>query len=1309
MRNKQNKLFCTILLIVSILSNSISYSFANTLKDASKTIDSEIISTDVVNESNSEKNDTTDTVEEKNLDNKNKELEDIKDEKNDMDHSINISNNSDSTNKDKLLSVSKATLTTRFNMSEVVSKNKFIYELEYNIDSSNKPLKLKINIPFNLVNIISSSSNDDILDKEITDEGIVYTIKKGDNLSNKITLNLEFNDNTSDNTNLQLKSNIISESGSIITTNSSPSIKLIKPLKKFSITTNKSILKPNEEFEYRISYEMDNIGQQETSIKVTIPSELEVIEFKNKEANENIIDETYENGTIIYKLKTNSSRTIIKDNLKINVKFKNALPDTSTASVHASINYPSEYTISSIPVIFRNSKLSISASKLTVTENDNYSYSYNIQYKILGNATDSSSIHIEFNENIKFKENSIILGDEIESVNYLNNKLIIKLKHSVSDITGSIKIPVEFKEPSTNDIGKITAFVSLENSGVQSEQVESEETIAQVNTGIKLSKQKVGSSVIVKDNGIAEYDITISNDTRVNLNGFSIIDVLPNKNLEFIGYNVKSSGNENASIGTFNYNKQEKEIEFKINKNISDSRVTLTIKVKYLDLVDSEFILNTAKLYDKKSNLLTSVKCNNQVRDEAEGLFFGKRRASKPTVGYEGTSIWNIVMQNPTSRILDNLTVEDTFPHHMRLNKIELGKYKVQNNSDLSGINNMSMDVYISTKQNSNYIHYLNISGNEMIFGTNTIHNIEKQFTTDENYITKIKIVINNPVSELIYSKPIRFYTQIQPSYENGTTLQSGTILTNKADFTKTESGIKSKSVSKSDSVEYIRAYNANISKSIVGDMPKKIGDLLNYKIVLSSTVNENLPNPIIWDSLPHNIDVLEYDIEITDRKGTSILSKDEINNIMTFEKDKINNIIRWKFKYILPESSRIVINLKTKINSIEHEIKNNVGVSTIDIPFVQGVQSTDFPQNNRVEDGVDYDGNIQYGDLYVSSSASLNFVESMNATLSKYSKLENQNNFTKNELLAKDGDIVNYKLEVNNNSSNTLKLTDINDILPTKNDKNPILDYNKNSQFDVKLIENSILVKDSLGNVITNYDTFYSLGNNPIRLSSDGKTMIGKDIWDDKYHKDVKSIKVHFKDLELNAKDKITIEYSVKIPNKTRKNLKAINNFSAQFEENGKKLYPLLSNNVIVKTKNYIFVPPTEPDKPVVPPTEPDKPVVPPTEPDKPVVPPTEPDKPVVPPTEPDKPVVPPTEPDKPVVPPTEPDKPVVPPTEPDKPVVSPTELDKPFKITIDDITNEKLNPKTGDDSLLIYIGASAICLILFSIINRKKQIKDK
>ena len=152
------------------------------------------------------------------------------------------------------------------------------------------------------------------------------------------------------------------------------------------------------------------------------------------------------------------------------------------------------------------------------------------------------------------------------------------------------------------------------------------------------------------------------------------------------------------------------------------------------------------------------------------------------------------------------------------------------------------------------------------------------------------------------------------------------------------------------------------------------------------------------------------------------------------------------------------------------------------------------------------------------------------------------------------------------------------------------------------------------------------------------------------------------------------------------------------------------ITKTISVTVKNKPVVPPIEPDKPVVPPTEPDKPVVPPTESDKPVVPPTEPDKPAVPPTEPDKPVVPPTESDKPVVPPTEQDKPVVPPTEQDKPVVPPTEPskgDEPFKITIDDITNENLNPKTGDDSLLIYIGASSICLILFSIINRKKLNK--
>ena len=36
-------------------------------------------------------------------------------------------------------------------------------------------------------------------------------------------------------------------------------------------------------------------------------------------------------------------------------------------------------------------------------------------------------------------------------------------------------------------------------------------------------------------------------------------------------------------------------------------------------------------------------------------------------------------------------------------------------------------------------------------------------------------------------------------------------------------------------------------------------------------------------------------------------------------------------------------------------------------------------------------------------------------------------------------------------------------------------------------------------------------------------------------------------------------------------------------------------------------------------------------------------------------------------------------------------------------------MNPKTGDGSLLIYIGVSSVCLILFIIINRKNIKKIK
>lgn len=594
-----------------------------------------------------------------------------------------------------------------------------------------------------------------------------------------------------------------------------------------------------------------------------------------------------------------------------------------------------------------------------------YSYKYNVNYTIRTNSNDIY-LKVILSDTIALKKNTSVEN----LVSYSNNELVIKIKKESFEIKGSIEIPVEFEKPIQGDIGRASVVVLDDKMIEISNTAHSLETIVVVNESITISKLKVGSSIIEKDSGIAEYKITIKNPESKDLNGMRIIDKLPNKDFDFNIYDVRvenSLGEITSPIGIGTYDKDSKEFIYSINSSYRSTVLNIYLKVKYKNLLVDEIIKNIAIIEEKNGNLIGNAEVENKVKEEATGEFFGKKRASKWNVGYGGTVIWNIVMQNPTSSVVEELIVEDKFPYYMRLTSLDLGNYTAAEVNE-----NMTLEVYIKTKQNLEYNLYKRLVGSEVVSDNKLIY-IEDKYLTDDNYITDIKISIKNVAKELLPRRHIRFYTKVMPTYEDGNIIENNTILSNTAVFSRIKDGGVYQIVKKRDDVNYIRSYEGTISKTLRGNVPDKIGQAANYTIVAQATNTSELPNPVIWDRLPSNLEFKNYSISVIDRSGNKILTDEEVNNLLEFQQD--GEILRWKLRYILPKGCRVRIDLETTLKGIAPTIVNNVGLSTLDISKVLGVQSVGFPEKNYNEDGNDYDGNGNNDDLYVGSSVPFNII----------------------------------------------------------------------------------------------------------------------------------------------------------------------------------------------------------------------------------------------------------------------------------------------------------------------------------------------
>ena len=1175
-------------------------------------------------------------------------------------------------------SIASASISSDFNVSEVIGKEEFIYNLNYNIIDSDDAVKIVINIPNNLIEVISSTDNtenNDILNKEITDKKLIYTLKGNENLNNNISITFKFKDSALNESHVNIISKVLTSSNSMISENTSKYVKLNKPLINFKIKPTKEMIFGSDEFDYIVSYEMISSNQDTASIIVTIPKELEIISFENKDVN--IIEQKYEDNKIFYTLNTKDI-TNIKGDLIFKVKFKAGTKDGIKSIVEASTQYPSEYIISSNPVIFSN--FSVADVNITSTENKvekGEEFSYIVNFTSQGNK-DPLKLVINISDNLEILSSKDLVGIK-PTINHDTNTITFEIPASDSPIAAQFEISVRFKSNSQNgDIGNASASITKDD--IELSKSNSLNTLLETKSKIELIKNMINSTSIAP-NTISKYRIAVKNKEQTNLRGFIIKDILP-KEAIFIEAKLKDSKLQEIPNTTIEQN--DSIIEVKIPREYTESNIYLEVTVQYKDVKIGESITNTAEIYDNSNNYINKAAVTNLVQ-EKQGQGVISKLATSRVNSFGGAQGWNIYLRNDGNVSFDKFILEDNIPYENHIYLINSGKYE--------GFDaNTKMNINIETNKGE-IKNVATLLGEELSAGKSI--NLRDILKSGE-YMVRYEAVIENIPVGFTYSdwSCMRLDGNVRNKHKDGTFIKHNEKITNTAILEYINDEIKNK-VKDSDSFLFKSAYTAYTKKNII-KRSTKINDTAQYELLVKPP-KRNLPKPIIFDILPDGMEFVDYKINVIDINGNSINSP--LKNNFKFEQvqEKDKNIIRWTFNDNLPQNYSISINLTLKQIKNKSFVFNEMGVSTQDINGeIKGVYNVtddelnipiDKLQSDTVEPiGYDYDGNKNKGgDIYASAAAQYDIGNNTSITNRKYIKNNSDSNYSTN-ITSKKGSIVNYRLEIENTSYDEIKDISLIDILPSIGDKNVLTTSDRGSLFNPILVNkfNIYSGKDKLTNDVK---ISYSESNDPERNAIKG--IIGSGLWSDKiddFNK-IKSLKFDFNNLILKPNDKLIIEYSMIIPKDISDDIYAINSFQASFKDiRGNLLYPVESNKVIVKT-------PTESDKPVVP--------LPPIDPDKPVVP--------LPPINPDKPVVPPTDPDKPVVPPTEPNKPVVPPTEPNKPVVPPTELDKPFKITIDDITEENMNPKTGDGSLLIYIGVSSVCLILFIIINRKNIKKIK
>ena len=1184
-----------------------------------------------------------------------------------------------------------AKLSSKFDKKKVIGNEEFNYRLNYKIKDSNDPTKIILNIPTNLVDIVSITENDDILNKKIIDTGIEFYLKPGNDLNNSITVKLKFKDSALNESNIKIVSKVIDVDDALIEENVSSYVELVKPLLNFTIKANKDIIQPAEEFNYIINYEMIDANQDTATINVNIPDELEVVSFINKDKN--IIDQKYENNKIVYKLNTKDINKI-NGSLKVKVRFKKDMKDGSRATVSASVNYPSEYNISSKPVIL-NAFSVVDANIITTAEkvSKDEEFAYIVNFTSQG---DNKTLKFELNISDTLEILSVNdLGGIKPVIDKSNNKIIFNIPPTSKPISEQFEIKVKFKNNEQNgSIGNIKSSISKED--VTLVEVNSEDTVLELKPKLEIIKNMISADSIAP-NSIAKYRITVKNKDRYNLKDFAIKDILPKEGI-FKEAVLKDSNL--SPISGADITEKDGIVSVIVPEKYTEANLYLDITIEFKDVAIGSSITNTGEIYDNRGNYINKGSITNPVQEKSGKGVLSKVSTSKVNSA-GGSQGWNLYLKNQGQVAFDKFILKDDIPYENNIYIINSGKYE---NYD----SNTKFTMNIATNT-GRVINIATLTGDELSVGKSV--DIRSILNKGE-YLSKYEVIIENVPIGFTYSgwSCMRLDGNVRNKHKDGSFIKNNEKIKNTATLEYINKDINGK-VKDSDFFLFKTAYTAYTEKNIL-KRTTGINQTAQYELVTKSP-KRDLPKPIIFDVLPDSMEYVNYEIQIKDKNGNIVESPLKDNFKFEKVKEKEKEIIRWVFSDNLPQGFTISIKVNLKQVKDTTFISNEMGVSTQningEIRGVYGVPDNemDIPINELETDiseplGYDYDGNGNIGgDIYAQSIANYNISKNSGLTSEKYIKKNGDINYG-TSIVANSEDVIDYKLKIKNTSNNELKDLSIIDILPSVGDKNVLTSSDRGSLFTPKLIkEFDILIngKKLDKNKLT---IKYSQSSDPERLSITGK--IGEGTWNDEI-KDiskVKSIRFDISDLTIGPQDVLTIEYSMIIPKDTIEDIYAINSFQSSAKDmDNNLLYPVESNKVIVKTpqsKPPIDKPEPPIDKPEPPVDKPEPPI------DKPEPPVDKPEPPI------DKPEPPVDKPELPIDKPKPPvDKPESPIDKSEPPVDKPeSPIDKPKPQSDKEVKSiyGNDNPNTGDSGMALYFVIGTISLGIL-IIRMKKHKK--
>ncbi|WP_343102010.1 hypothetical protein, partial [Romboutsia sp. MSSM.1001216sp_RTP31141st1_G3_RTP31141_220114] len=1070
-----------------------------------------------------------------------------------------------------------SSISSKMSATQVAGKEEFTYNLSYDVENSSQDLKLVINVPKEIIDILEITETNSSVNKVVSEDCITYTIKPGNNLSNKISIRMKFKDKAPNGSYAQITSKLLTMNDIDVDSNTSSKVELIKPLVDFNIQSSKNIVKPGEEFKYTINYEMISANQDEATIVVDVPKELDVISFEN--IDKNIVEQTYNAGKIIYKIKTKDIERI-KGNLEVRVKFKKNVDDGTKASLSASVNYPTEYTIYSTPVILND--FSVADVSITPTEKKvlkDGEYSYVVNFTSQGNK-DPLKLTIQLSDTLDILAANDLVGIQ-PIIDKNNNTVIFEVPPSKTPISAQLEIRVKFKSDEQNGaIGNAIATINKEDVAVR--EVESSNTILEINPKLEIIKNLITSDSITP-NSTAKYRITIKNKENINLKEFKLKDILP-KEAIFVDATLKDSNL--IEIPNTLIDNKNGEVIATVPIDYNSTNLYLEVTVEYKNLVIGSKITNNAEIYDNTNNYINKASISNLVQEkQGEGVL--SKLSTNRVNSSGGSQGWNLYVKNYGNVAFDKFILKDKIPYENNIYIINSGKYE-------SYDKDTTMNINIKTNKREMF-NVAKLTGDELSIGKQV--NLNNILSKGE-YMTDYEVVIENIPVGFTYNgwSCMRLDGNVRNKHEDGTFIQNNETITNTATLEYISKDIKG-TVKDSDSFLFKTAYTACVEKQIIA-RSTGVNTIAEYELVTRSP-KRNLPKPIVFDIIPDGMEYVDYEINVKDNNGNIISSP--LTKNFKFEKvqEKDKEIVRWIFNENLPQNYTISIKLKLKQIKNKTFINNEMGVSTQningEIRGVYGIQGNemDTPIDKLKPDsvepiGYDYDGNgNKGGDIYAKATAEYNIGNKTGLTVEKYIKNEEDKEYS-TEVTSKKGSTINYKLDIiNTTEKDVIKDLSIVDILPSKGDKNLLSTSERGSLFSPTLVKKFKIIYNGKQLSDSDYKISYSNSNNPERNAINGTLGSGKWIDDITNVDDIKSVKFDINNVELKPKDKLEIYFDMIIPNNVEDNLYAINSFQASFKDiRGSLLYPVESNKVIAKTPSVV-----SPEKPPV--ISPEKPPV--------------------------------------------------------------------------------------------------------------------